>query len=144
MLFNFQWHAISVWLEITSGFFICSIHLLFTLFFLFCCVFMNSLDLVVQYYLRKSDGNVISLPELSSGVQLCRRLIHCVLHFWDWWYRIAPCIRKLWELILTAHEWKGNSADDLLIIPLLTISHHPYLQCMLVPHCMKGVVISGL
>jgi len=30
-------------------------------------MFINSLDLVVLYYLRKSDGNVISLPELSSG-----------------------------------------------------------------------------
>jgi len=35
-------------------------------------------------------------------------------------------------------------ADDLLIVPLLTISHHPYLQFMLVPRCMKRIVISGL
>jgi len=45
-----------------SGFFICRIHL--HLIFL---MFINSLDLVVQCHLRKSDGNVISLLELSSG-----------------------------------------------------------------------------
>jgi len=45
-----------------SGFFICRLHLHFIFL-----VFINSLDLVVQYYLRKSDGNVTSLLELSSG-----------------------------------------------------------------------------
>jgi len=48
--------------EMMSGFFICRTHLHFIFL-----MFINNLDLVVQYHLRKSGRNVISLPDLSYG-----------------------------------------------------------------------------